>query len=311
MAGSTSDAMKSYLETAASALEALAEVVLGQHISSVAKPGEHAWCVRDRDVLQQDFGSEEPASWIATTASLYLGEAAHQLQAVAVLLRAEALTGSLGPLVRAVIERVGVISWMLDVETTDSLERAWRAMLNSLVCSSEYRKAIEQLGADKSQRRELAREHRERRARVATWFSPEVDQDAPNDSALWARSGSRYPDLTTIAAMAMPGDLGQKVRTGVYAAQCGMTHPNIFVLGETVMPAPDGAPQFVHRAGDVDKEVRASFVSFARGIMTWSRYFSLETEFDALQSRISEISDRFEAGSAALGSAAGASDTSD
>jgi len=31
--------------------------------------------------------------------------------------------------------------------------------------------------------------------------------------------------------------------------------------------------------------------------MVWSRYFSIESEFDVLQSRIKEISSRFEAAS--------------
>ena len=230
----------------------------------------------------------------------YLAEATHELRAIAVLLRTGVITGSLGPLVRAVVERVGVNAWILDVETADAMERGWRAMLNALVCGSEYRKTLDQLGVPSSVRREVAREYRDLRAQVREWFSPQVDEKAPNDATLWARSGSSYPDLTTLASIAMSDDLDQRVRRGVYAAQCGMTHPNIFLLGETIQPVEGGGSQFVHRASDVDKEVRAAFVTLMRGVMTWARYFSVESEFNLLQSRVTEVSSRFEAASEIL-----------
>ena len=75
----------------------------------------------------------------------------------------------------------------------------------------------------------------------------------------------------------------------MYGAQCGMTHPNIFVLGEIITPTEGGITQFVHRARDIDKEVRAAFMTFTRGVMIWSRYFSTEADFDSLQSQVGDI----------------------
>ena len=241
-----SEGMGQYLEGAARELDCLAAIVLEDGLSTIAAEDEHsAWWINDRDVFQQTLGTDLPMSWIQSTVGWYLAEATHELRAIAVLLRTGVITGSLGPLVRAVVERVGVNAWILDVETADAMERGWRAMLNALVCGSEYRKTLDQLGVPSSVRREVAREYRDLRAQVREWFSPQVDEKAPNDATLWARSGSSYPDLTTLASIAMSDDLDQRVRRGVYAAQCGMTHPNIFLLGETIQPVEGGGSQFV------------------------------------------------------------------
>jgi len=274
---SVSEGMSQFLDGAATEAEALSDLVLADGMSPrAAEDDQAAWWVRDRDFFQRELGTFEPSSWIQSTAGWYLAEAAHQLRAIASLLRSRTITGSLGPLTRAIVERIGVNAWILDVEQADSMERGWRAMLNALVCGSEYR---------------------ELRAGVRTWFSPDVDEELPDDVSLWTRSGLGYPDFTDVAVMGMSGEFDEKVRRGLYAAQCGMTHPNIFVLGETIAPIPGADLGFVHPATDVDKEVRVAFVTFMRGLMVWSRYFSIESEFDVLQSRIKEISSRFEAAS--------------
>ncbi len=287
--------MTRYLEVAAVACEASAEVVLTSGLSPAAPDTDMSvqW-VRDRATFESELGTKEPSSWMGTTVGTYLPEAAPELQAIATLLRAGVVTGSLGPLVRAILERLGVVCWILDVESADGLERGWRATLNALVCYKEYRKTLDQLGAASAVRNEMAKKHRELRARVQQWFAPVVDDAAPADSSLWTRAGSGFPQLTELAMGAMSSDLEEEVRRGVYAAQCGMTHPNIFVLGETLRPLEEGGIQFVHRAEDIDKEVRAGFFTFIRGVLAWARYFSVEPEFDALVDRLESIGDRFE-----------------
>jgi len=295
---SVSEGMSQFLDGAATEAEALSDLVLADGMSPrAAEDDQAAWWVRDRDFFQRELGTFEPSSWIQSTAGWYLAEAAHQLRAIASLLRSRTITGSLGPLTRAIVERIGVNAWILDVEQADSMERGWRAMLNALVCGSEYRKMVDLLRAPSKTRKDLAKEYRELRAGVRTWFSPDVDEELPDDVSLWTRSGLGYPDFTDVAVMGMSGEFDEKVRRGLYAAQCGMTHPNIFVLGETIAPIPGADLGFVHPATDVDKEVRVAFVTFMRGLMVWSRYFSIESEFDVLQSRIKEISSRFEAAS--------------
>jgi hypothetical protein len=293
--------MSRYLDTVAMACESLADVVLIAGLSPPAPEDDTSvWWVRDRMTFKSELGVTEPSLWVVRTVATYLPEAAHELRAIAALLRSGAITGSLGPLVRAIVERVGVVFWILDVESADGLERGWRATLNALVCYKEYRKTLDQLGTERTVRNEVAEKHRQLRARVQGWFAPEVDDVQPTDSSLWKRNGSGYPDLTELAAAAMPNDLDLSVRKGVYAAQCGMTHPNIFVLGETVEPLGARGIQFVHRAEDVDKEVRAAFVMFMRGVLVCARYFSVEGEFKALEDRLNTISDSLEAASGKL-----------
>lgn len=279
----------------------MADLLLVKGLSPTASEDDLTvpWA-RDREALQRELGTDEPVAWISHTVGWYLAEAAHELRAISVLLRARTVTGSLGPLVRAVVERVGVTAWILDVEKTDSTERAWRAMLNALVCGSEYRKTVDQLGAPSSIKRELAEAYRDLRTNVRRWFSPQVDAEEPKNATLWTRSGTGFPDLTTFASLAMSTELDDKVTRGMYGAQCGMTHPNIFVLGEILKPTEGGIMQFVHRARDIDKEVRAAFITFTRGVMIWSRYFSTEADFDSLQSRVGDIASRFEAASELL-----------
>jgi hypothetical protein len=140
--------MSSYLVAVAAECEALASVVLIDGLSprAVESDTKVRWR-QDLRLLETHLGTEEPARIADTAAAIYLAEAAHELAALAALLRLGVLTASTGPLTRAIVERLGVVDWMLDVQGPDALERGWRAVLNQLFCFKEYRKAIEQMGA--------------------------------------------------------------------------------------------------------------------------------------------------------------------
>ena len=231
----------------------------------------------DANQLKDEFGDEIAASWIGTTVGLYLAESAHEVKAIAALLQAEAVTASLSPLIRSILERLGVVNWVLDFET-NAKERAWRAVLNALISYKHYREAIELLGASSTDRNSVAAAHRQLRSSAREWFSPTVDPSVPEDSSLWTRGGSGFPDYTELAARAMPESLPLKVRRGMYAAQCGMTHPNILVLGETLrLSEATGQVEFFHRHEDIEKLLRAAFATFLGGMKHWSRYFKFRS----------------------------------
>jgi hypothetical protein len=229
-----------HLQSMASYLEESADIALVDGFPPAANLEDLSvlWA-RDAAHLREQFGNEEAVSWIGTTAGLYLAEAAHEVRAIAALLRVGAVTASLSPLIRSILERLGVVIWILDVET-DTTERAWRAVLNALVSFKYYRDAIDRLGATSTDQNAVAKTHRQLRSNARAWFTPNVDASAPEDSSLWTRGESGFPDYTDLAAGAMPGSMPLKVRRGMYAAQCGMTHPNILVLGETIRPSPCG-----------------------------------------------------------------------
>lgn len=92
-------------------------MVLTAGMSAVAAEDDmDAFYGRDRLLLKRELGSDEPAKWIHSTVGSYLAEAAHELRAVAALLRGRIVTASIGPLARAIVERIGVTSWVLEVE---------------------------------------------------------------------------------------------------------------------------------------------------------------------------------------------------
>jgi hypothetical protein len=78
--------------------------------------GEESAAEIDSEIWLEHLQSDLPAQWVAEITSVYLAESAHQLRAVAVLLRAEQLTGAIDPVIRALVERVGIVNWILEIE---------------------------------------------------------------------------------------------------------------------------------------------------------------------------------------------------
>jgi hypothetical protein len=289
------EGLPEHLQAAAECLETAADITLVDGLPHAAGADDLSvlWA-RDATQLRDELGDDQAASWIGTTVGLYLAEAAHEIKAIAALLQAEAVTASLSPLIRSVLERLGVARWILDVEV-DSIERAWRAVLNALISYKYYREAIELLGASKKDKHAVASAHRQLRGSAREWFSPTVDDEFPEDSSLWKRGESGFPDYTDLAAGAMPESMPMKVRRGMYAAQCGMTHPNILVLAETIRPSAAGQVEFFHRPEDIEKLVRAAFATFLGGMKYWSRYFNTQSDFDSFALRLDALADTFDA----------------
>jgi hypothetical protein len=291
----TIDEMRERLEEMATFLEKSANIALVDGLPSAASVADlSARWASDAALLREEFGSDEAASWIGTTTGLYLAEAAHEVTAIAALLRAGVVTASLSPLIRSILERLGVVGWILDVET-DTAERAWRAVLNALMSYKYYREAIDRLGAASADQNAVAKSHRLLRANARTWFAPDVDASEPEESSRWTRGGSGFPDYTDLAAAAMPSSMPLQVRRGMYAAQCGMTHPNILVLGETIRPSATSQAEFFHRPEDIEKLVRAAFATFLGGLKVWSRYFNTAPEFETFVLQLDEFANQFDA----------------
>ena len=282
------------LEAIVEYLEEAAHVILVDGLPAAADEGDLTvmWA-RDAAKLREEFGDNEAQAWINTTVGMYLAESAHEIVAISTLLSGGAVTASLSPLLRSMFERLGVIWWILDVEV-DEMERAWRAALHVLICWKHYREAADQLGATKVDLKTLAEEHRELRVKVQKRFAPEVDPAAPKDSSLWTRKGSGFPDYTDLASAAMPESIPMRIRRGMYAAQCAMTHPNIVALAETIRLVEAGGLEFFHRSEDIEKLARAAFATLLGGIKAWSSYFNTEADFDNLVDRLDELATRFD-----------------
>ena len=284
-----------FLRVAAGALREIAQLVLDDGPPDAAAKTDLTvpWAY-DADTLERQLGDQEAASWIGTTVGLYLAEAAHETMAIAALLDAGLVTASLSPLLRSIFERLGVATWILD-QDSDSMERAWRASLNAIICFKHYRASINQLGAGSADKKLMAKQHRELREKVQVWFLPEVDAEEPDDCTMWTRGGSGFPDYDDLAAGSMPRSMPIGVRRGMYTAMCGMTHPNIIVLGESIRPTANGGVEFFHRPEDIEKLVRATFATLLGGIKLWSGYFNAKADFDAFVVRADALADKFDA----------------
>ncbi len=257
-------------------------------------PAEGAMWSRDRQQTKSALGTEIPTAWLLRTVPTYLGEAAYELRATAAVLRGRILTGSIGPLVRSITERVGTTNWLLDPEV-DAVERAWRVILNTLVCWSEYRKAADRLGIDPEDSAALEAEHLSLRKDAFSWFSPTVNSKNPDWERSWKRTGSGYPTYTDLAVRALPSigpddPIDEAVRRGLYSAQCGMTHPNVVVSGETLEVGDNGSMRFVHRWEHIDKEVRVGFHSLSWGYKAWAWYFCKESATEEVMRLLERLS---------------------
>lgn len=292
--GSDDAAIDAYVEGAAELCDRMANLFIegGLPLFSLDEAEGAVWH-EDRAAIHASLGTEIPTAWVIRTVPTYLGEAAYQLKAIASVLRARILTGSIGPLVRSITERVGTTTWMLDPEV-DSTERAWRTMLNVVVCWSEYRRAAERLGIDPPDQAALEAEHVSLREDVKTWFSPTLGRDADYERA-WKRGTSGYPTYTDIAVRSLPSlgpsdPFGEIQRKGLYSAQCGMTHPNVVVSGETVDVDDQGRMRFVHRWEHVDKEIRVGFHSLSWGYRAWAWYFCKTADTPSVMETLENLS---------------------
>lgn len=289
-----------YLESVASICDEMAALFIeGGLPPFAADPADSAIWAKDRVALETDLGSAVPTAWVIRTISTYLAESAYQLRSVAALLRSRLIVASIGPLVRSITERVGVTAWMLDPDV-DALERAWRTMLNTLVCYSEYRRAVERLGADPEIQALLEEAHLSLRTDTLNWFSPTVGRRDPERERDWRRGVSGYPTYTDLAVRSLPSSgpadpFGEMQRKGLYSAQCGMTHPNVIVSGETLDFSDEGHMRFLHLWEHIDKELRVGFHSLSWGYRAWAWYFCKEGDMDTVMETLRHLSERLDA----------------
>ena len=153
--------------------------------------------------------ADEPHRWVHEIVSSCLSEAANELLAIGALLRCATVTASLDPLVR-VVERAGLVNWVLDHEAT-ARQRAIRSGLEVVVSLQHYRQAMVRLGADNEHRSFLRREQSRLNHLLEDWFEVERPPSDPADESskptkdvtLWVIEGECYPSLTKIAELGM------------------------------------------------------------------------------------------------------------
>ena len=249
------------------------------------------------------FGTDEPAAWISEATGAYLSEACRELQTLGLLLRNEAVTGSIEVVVRAVVERVGKICWILDHEV-DSCTRALRATFEVGVSYYHYRRAVQDLGAPGSLMNPLRKRVKEQREFLESHFAvekpltdPENPESPPTaDVARWVLDGEAFPSFEKLTHFAMKdGGVGYRPSLGTYGALSCFSHPNVVAGWELRADEDVAGPyiQYTYPATYLEKLMRTAVVGIGNAFSRWLGYF--DHDHDRLHAEMQSILDRWEA----------------
>jgi hypothetical protein len=254
----------------------------------------------ERRMWREARGTDEPMDWVSLCTSTYLIEAAHQVRAVGVLLQTGAVTASLDPLVRAVVERVGRVKWILDPECHPA-RRGSRAGLEVGVSMTAYRTALERLGADRDICKEWkgkVRAHRKLLEDLFTVEKPPSDPCDPDskpseDMSLWVVEGEPYPDYGTNAGHALETESTTHAQgKATYGGLSGFSHPSVIFSREHRTIDGDGGVTYTYLFTDLERSARHVAFGVLDGFRYWTAYYDAAP--DAVQARIDDLGDRMD-----------------
>jgi hypothetical protein len=285
-------------------LDEAANLVLGDIAADVVHAyAESAADLEAIEVLQQ-IGSDEPRKWITELSSTYLNQVAHELRSIAALLREDLLVGSLEVLVRATVERVGRINWVLDHDPSiTARRRTIRASFEILVSYQHYRIGIEKIGAGKADQKRVVREMKDARALVEQWFSdiqrPALDPTDPDSVPTptisdWTIEGEQYPNYSQLARWAIPdSSIPDNVASGTYAALSAFSHPS-FVAHRELLVRIQSSAVYYYDFDYLHRLIGLSLFGYVDSLKRWSSYFDIShlkfvEKLDPLSNRWQEI----------------------
>ena len=255
----------------------------------------------DKAAFVEDFGSKRPAQWLSQAIGYYLADCAYELRALGTLLRLEIVGATLEVLVRAILERVGRISWLLDLEPEDALDdaettrhRAVRASFEALVSAQTYRRGVEMIRADKDQQKRVAVIERDFREVIRAWFEvvqPSTDPENPNSldatANTWTIDGEHYPNYLELAEWAIAGGtISAPVAKGTYAALSGWSHPNF--IAATEHRATDQS--YAYNFDFLQRLLQLALFGYLKAFKAWSGYYEFNAdEFDERCDQIAAV----------------------
>lgn len=287
----------------AEVLEETAQLTLNDPAVDPVRRDSQSQADWEQTQLRQAIGTDTPALWISELTGAYLAEAANELLALALLLRHERVTGSVEVLVRAVIERIGRIAWVLDndAEVTPVI-RAIRGSFETAASLQHYRRAVKDLGAPNSDVRVLDRGVRQNRTQIESWFSdihrpPEDASDSDSlptsEVAKWSINGETYPTYEHLAKWALDdGTISGRTAIGTYGALSSFSHPS-FVASREHRIVDGQRVTFSYDFGYIERLVRLALFSFSRAFKLWLSYY--DHDHDRLVAHLDEIQAKWEA----------------
>ena len=289
------------IEVFSDALAALLDEGAGVFLAGIRETGEASttstWA-HDRQAWAEAYETDDVVGWVVETAGIYLAETAHLLRAFATLLRSRRIFATMDLIVRAVIERVGHVNWILDDGIT-SEQRAARAGLEFAACFFMYRESLHWLEADTEVRSELRGEAKAQQQQLEQRFSIDrppdnkCDENSPptGDVRRWVVGGESFPDLGASATYALkPGGIGEMAAKGTYAALSGFSHPNVVFSREHRDIDAGLRITFRYERQEIEKAVRMALFSFAESVKQWVRYYDAKQE--QVNARLDDIAER-------------------
>ena len=248
----------------------------------------------DETVFLKTIESERPAQWLSHAIGYYLSDCAYELQALALLLREAVVGGTLEVLVRAVVERVGRIMWLLDLppeyegvapsaETPKTpMVHAIRASFEALVSAQMHRRGVSAMRASKEEQNMMAALERSIRSDVKKWFAPVQPLTDPNHpesldptASTWTIKGETYPNYGELAEWAVAGGKVSAAQAkGIYAALSGWSHPN-FIAG-TRMRGADHS--YVYDFDSLQWLLTHALYGYFYALKAWSGYYDFNAD---------------------------------
>jgi hypothetical protein len=228
----------------------------------------------DRKSMLSELDSDLPPQWIYISTSHYLSEAALQMRAISALIRQEVVHYSIPVLVRAIVERVGVVCWILDAPGSWEM-RFRRSGLAGAV--SNFRYANLYRASDPSAYERLKNQRLEIRNLLEHRFAVRSDADHETtyagDPDGWKVWGDVYPTFRNLAVEAFKGpDIDRGMAKYVYDFLSVHSHPTIHAGLAFVEILPNGA-QYKVEYDDVDRVTRFALVALLNGVRCWDGYF--------------------------------------
>ena len=161
----------------------MAEIYLNLYALPIIRSEAPSRLESDLEALQVTIGTSTLEEEIQHVTGIYLFEAAHELKSLSILLSQRQIAGSLEVVSKAVVERCGRVSWLLDHHSDVSPEqRAARIALEIGVSWQHYREVIQSLysaGSDAS--KQATRRFRKIRSDIEESFEV-AKEEVPNST---------------------------------------------------------------------------------------------------------------------------------
>jgi hypothetical protein len=260
----------------------------------------------DEAVFMRDLDTDEPVRWISHALATYIYEIAHELQALGAILSANLGPGSFEVIVRAIVERAGRISWLLEEGTPEEeaptlpeegmprgvRRRGIRIGLEILVCQYHYCASLKALEVEQFICEKADALLREEKLQIQGWFDC---SRSPADVTKWVIEGEAYPSYRELAQWALKKNDEEDAQSlgvlkGTYSALSGWSHPNFLAAAEHLAPRGFGygySPDYLKRLFGL------AISATDKAIKAWLGYY--DQDHDVTVERLWEISSAWEA----------------